>query len=340
MIKTILVPVDGSVHASTALDFASILARDHDAALVLLHIGFRGGNVPEDLEARAERAFEEAERAGTAPAGHPQWSRHHRVLEFMGRMILEEAQAKAAERGVTQVRTELDWGDPGERILHWAKHAKIDLIVIGSRGYSELEGLMLGSVSHKVLNLAPCPCATIREAGRRLALDRVARLLVATDGSDHGARAVAFASEVAARAGAPLTIMHMVLHGLRADLIRTAAGDMKLSETARADLERDPIADRFALYVTRRASKETLVEVGQGILERAERAAREAGVSEVRTELKDGDPAEQILDLAKRDDVDLVVIGSRGLGEVAGLLRGSVSNKVTHLALCTVLSVR
>jgi nucleotide-binding universal stress UspA family protein len=341
MIKTILVPIDGSAHANAALDLATVLARDHDASLLLLHVGFRGGNVPAELERRAEAGYAEAERAGTLPREHEAWSRHHRVLEFMGRMILEDGRVSAAGRGVPEVGTELDWGDPAERILHWAKHATADLLVMGSRGYSELQGLMLGSVSHKVLNVVACPCATVRTAGGASRLEAVRRILVATDGSEHGDRAVAFASEIAVGAGAELTILHLTLHGVRRDRIRRAAGDVALSEQAQSEL--DPAGgavSRFAFYVSHPLSNRTLVEVGERILERAETSARNAGVSEVVTKFEEGDPATHILAHADRDRHDLVVLGTRGLGEVEGLIRGSVATKVTHLALCTVLSVR
>lgn len=341
MLKTILVPIDGSAHANAALDFAAILARDHGAALLLLHVGFRGGDVPSDLEQRAERKFAEAERAGTLPQGHEEWSRHHRMLEFMGRMILADARAIATDRRVPEVRAELDWGDPAERILHWAEHAAVDLIVIGSRGYSQLEGLMLGSVSHKVLSAADRPCATVRHGGDARGLEAVRQILVATDGSEHGDRAVSFASEIAVGSGAALTILHLTLHGLRYDLIRRAAGDAPLSEAALSELDPERAGvNRFAMYVTQRVSDRTLREVGERILERAGQTARKSGVTEIETVLEDGDPASRIIERADRDRHDLIVLGTRGLGEVQGLIRGSVSNKVTHLALCSVISVR
>ncbi|HUO45666.1 MAG TPA: universal stress protein [Acidimicrobiia bacterium] len=53
-----------------------------------------------------------------------------------------------------------------------------------------------------------------------------------------------------------------------------------------------------------------------------------------------GDPAATIVRLAKEVGADLIVMGSRGLGSVAGLLLGSVSHKVGHAAPCAVLTVR
>jgi nucleotide-binding universal stress UspA family protein len=53
-----------------------------------------------------------------------------------------------------------------------------------------------------------------------------------------------------------------------------------------------------------------------------------------------GDPAGEILSAAESSGVDAITVGSRGMGELKALLLGSVSNKVTHLAHCTVMIVR
>ncbi len=53
-----------------------------------------------------------------------------------------------------------------------------------------------------------------------------------------------------------------------------------------------------------------------------------------------GDPVEEILTLVRNEQVDIVVIGSRGLGTLKGVLMGSVSQRITHLAPCPVLIVK
>lgn len=61
---------------------------------------------------------------------------------------------------------------------------------------------------------------------------------------------------------------------------------------------------------------------------------------EVHTEILEGDPASAILDIAKVRNSDVIVMGSRGLGRLAGLLLGSTSQKVVSHAPCPVLIVR
>ena len=61
---------------------------------------------------------------------------------------------------------------------------------------------------------------------------------------------------------------------------------------------------------------------------------------DVSTQLKEGRPAEKIIETAKEGKFDLIVIGSRGLGGVSQLLLGSVSDRVADHAHCPVLIVR
>jgi nucleotide-binding universal stress UspA family protein len=53
-------------------------------------------------------------------------------------------------------------GDPGKEILRYAEEETANLIVMGSRGLSDLQGLLMGSVSHKVSHLSPCSCITVK----------------------------------------------------------------------------------------------------------------------------------------------------------------------------------
>ena len=69
------------------------------------------------------------------------------------------------------------------------------------------------------------------------------------------------------------------------------------------------------------------------------RASREAGV-EVETFAREGDPADAILDVAEEQDADLIVVGNKGMTGAKRFLLGSVPNKVSHHAPCSVLIIR
>jgi nucleotide-binding universal stress UspA family protein len=76
------------------------------------------------------------------------------------------------------------------------------------------------------------------------------------------------------------------------------------------------------------------------LLKRFEPIAHEAGVNNLHAEVTRGDPAERLLDYVDACDVDMGVIGRRGVGRIEGLLVGSVSSKVSALAESTVLMVK
>ncbi|HKO28808.1 MAG TPA: universal stress protein [Solirubrobacteraceae bacterium] len=76
------------------------------------------------------------------------------------------------------------------------------------------------------------------------------------------------------------------------------------------------------------------------LLERARGEAKEAGVPEVETFARQGDAADAILDVAEEQGCDLVVVGNKGMTGAKRFLLGSVPNKVSHHAPCSVLIVR
>jgi nucleotide-binding universal stress UspA family protein len=138
MFKSILVPVDGSDHAEKAVADAS------------LHIM----TVMESTELpRSLHRFAEAEHITGAEA---------QVATYISDRFIERAREVALEGGAKSIETAVAMGDVQDKILEYAKKTGADLIVMGSRGLSDLKGLMLGSVSHKIANSAPCTVITVR----------------------------------------------------------------------------------------------------------------------------------------------------------------------------------
>jgi nucleotide-binding universal stress UspA family protein len=85
-----------------------------------------------------------------------------RLLVQVGKHITDEAKDRAAKKGLKNVDARIENGDPADRILHCINDENIDCVVMGSRGLSDIKGLFLGSVSHKVANQAPCTCITVK----------------------------------------------------------------------------------------------------------------------------------------------------------------------------------
>ncbi len=146
MFTSILVPVAGSEHARKALSVACQLARQEDATLHLLHI-------PEELAHETTLVWGIGAVALEA-------SREER--ERTGRQIVDRAAEAAREQGATSIETLIGQGDPARTILSEARQRGVDAIVMGSRGLSDLQGFVVGSVSHKVSHAAECTVITVR----------------------------------------------------------------------------------------------------------------------------------------------------------------------------------
>jgi nucleotide-binding universal stress UspA family protein len=148
--KNILVAVDGSDHAQNAVAFADDLAEKCGAHLTLLHVSQSVGSyrIPEDL-----KRFARIEHVNITESD---------LLRAEAEHVLDEASASITRCEGKRLRRELRAGDVTGEIVDYARGNGIDLIVIGSRGLSDLGGLLLGSVSHKVTQLADCPCLLVR----------------------------------------------------------------------------------------------------------------------------------------------------------------------------------
>jgi nucleotide-binding universal stress UspA family protein len=142
------------------------------------------------------------------------------------------------------------------------------------------------------------------------------QIVVGTDGSDTAAKAVEQAAELAASVGSTLLIVSAF----------EPIGGARLREEAAA------APDDVRWMVNPR-------EDVDATLESATALAEDKGVA-VRIFARQGDPADAILDVAEEEHADLIVVGNKGMTGAKRFLLGSVPNKVSHHAPCSVLIVR
>ncbi len=176
MLKTILVATDGSDHAEKALELASDIAEKYNARMVLLHVLMRDATTADirkiiDVGELSREMQEEIERLEKIPIETASISGAYAdvpvpmpgiVLDAVATRVTDVAREIAGEKGVEQISTVIAKGDPAKRILETAKAENADMIVMGSRGFGDLRGLLLGSVSHKVSHLSEVTCVTVK----------------------------------------------------------------------------------------------------------------------------------------------------------------------------------
>ena len=143
--KRILVATDGSEGAGRAVEYAARRAKDDDAELWIVNV-MGGHGLPEQVV----RAFTRAQHA---------WL--DELLESLSAETLTDARQRAQKLGVSAVRLESRSGEPAAAIIEIAQEKKIDEIIVGKRGAGLVAGLLLGSVSHKLVSLSPMPITVI-----------------------------------------------------------------------------------------------------------------------------------------------------------------------------------
>lgn len=151
MSKRYVVAVDGSDNGWKALSLACELASDGRAVLEVVHV-VAYEPMPSGLVHFAE--IEGIPRAEMDARFH--------VSRAIADRITGEGRRRAEEAGITDVTETVCEGAPAGEIVSLAQSKSADMIFIGSRGLSDLGGLLLGSVSHKVANEAHCTCVVVK----------------------------------------------------------------------------------------------------------------------------------------------------------------------------------
>ena len=173
MIKNILCALDGSSHAEKALDLAIAMAQKFDARLILFHVLMRNLDSEEirrftEVEGLTQESVAEVNRLqtvdGRVEVGLPYEAKAipSDMLVKLAQHILKSAQADAEAKGVSNTTIVMGDGEPAARILACAKQENIDCIIMGSRGLSNIQALLEGSVSRKVSNRAACTTIAVR----------------------------------------------------------------------------------------------------------------------------------------------------------------------------------
>jgi len=276
--RKILVAFDGSTPARSALSVAAGIARNEQSWVKVVAVVPRYDG---DLELIGVSNIRE-------------------TITGPGKKILEEAKSAAEETGV-HILTDLEQGEPYERIVHVAEEERCDLIVMGRRGAQSLERELMGGVTARVIGHTSRDVLVVPR-GTEVRWDRI---LVAADGSSSSRAAVDLAIDLAGEHGSALTAVNVVYTN-----------------------------DEFLALAP--SLVEDLVEKGRASLEEVKKAAAAKNVV-AEIVVREGEPYRAITTVAAEMPAGLIIMGSEGRRGLRKVLMGSVTERTIGYATCPVL---
>lgn len=209
-------------------------------------------------------------------------------------------------------------GNVADEIARLAEDRGAGLVIVATHGASGVKRLVLGSVTERLIRIAPCPLlvlsAAAQEAPPGTPSERLfRRILVGCDFSPDAELALAFGLQLAREFQSELHLVHVIEPaGYGVDLMEKALGE-NLRDTIRRRAR-----DRLAEHTPDGASD---------------------GCAP-RTALVEGRAHQELTAYATGHQIDLMVLGVRGMNLVASLLVGSTTDRVIRSATCPVLTVR
>lgn len=222
------------------------------------------------------------------------------VLKGPGEKLIAEAR-RMADEAKANILTNVEQGEIYEKIVDVAEDERCNLIVMGRRGHHEIGGMVIGSVTARVIahstkDVLVFPLGTALRWGR---------ILLATDGSDCSLAAAQKAIAFAKAYGAEISAVSVV----------------------HAPVEMYAEAPKFV---------ERMIEKSRAILDGVKALAENDGVK-IETHVREGEPDEETIKLAETLKADMIVLGSHGRTGIKKVLMGSITEKVIAEAHCPVL---
>ena len=162
------------------------------------------------------------------------------------------------------------------------------------------------------------------------------KILVALDGSEPGRHAFDAAVSLAKAQDAELVLLHTLLRTTPLDVLYDIVKQNDLPESVKDALDDVQVIPSTTAYGAAAGTAYVVVPdkalclLAESYLSSAEKIAQDAGVTKISTHIADGQPADEILAHVQNDNADLIILGSRGLGDLKSLFLGSVSHKVVQ----------
>ena len=284
-LRNILYATDFSTASQAALGYALAIARRYDSQLFIAHVirpdAFQAVP-PESLPGVIEqvRRYSEQEMANLMISGC--------LRDVAHKVLLEQGPLWPVLNGMIEKND-------------------IDLIVVGTRGRTGAQKLLLGSVAEEIFRLAKCPVMTVgpHVAGSAPLEEKLRTIVYATDFTPASERAAAYALSLAQEHQTHLTVLHVVEDVDRASTTNIA---------------------RLREFFTKRLEKIVPPETELWC--------------EPELAVAFGHPAEGVLEVARARKADLIVLGVRGTAAFPGHLPPAIAYKIVCQSNCPVLTIR
>jgi nucleotide-binding universal stress UspA family protein len=248
---------------------------------------------------------------GEADARNLYGSYLQRVSERLKKGLWDTGAGAAAS-----VDTEVLVGSPADEILAFCDSVDASLIVMASRGTSSKGPWLLGSIAAKVLRATRRPVLLVRSSTEdHPGKHPIRRILVPLDGSQIGAAAIALTKKLAQWVAAEIVLLHV---------LQPPSFFMTFGGAGQVTPEEDLAARRAGALSYLEGVKKELIRQGMN----------------VSISLTSGSPADQIVDYAEKNAVDLIAISSHGRTGIGRWVFGSVTDKILHAGETAVLVVR
>jgi nucleotide-binding universal stress UspA family protein len=299
----LLLATDGSDCARAALEFT-------------LRFPFPQGSTVTVLTVFDESALREEHAEQLSEEHHDLLRETVESVREEGEQLVESEQQRFETAGWQGVKTLVRTGNPAEEVIRSAEELGSDLVIVGSHGWTGIQEFLLGSVSHKVLQHAPCSVLVVKQPHPQKPLPDSGesgwRILVAYDDSAPAKKAVQLCASLPLEANTEVNVV----------------GVLPMVTLYRQDIRQrlDPIW-QHKKQVLRTALENTV-------------NAADWSTSAVSTELHEATDASQaILDAAANTDANLIMLGTKGKGAIKRFLLGSMTHHVTRHAACSVWAV-
>jgi nucleotide-binding universal stress UspA family protein len=298
--ERILAATDFSEWGDKALQRAVWLAQISQSPLVVAHVVADLRKAVHQTSYHSRLEFLE---------GHEE--HFQRELRLGSDAKLKRAIASLGATGI-EIRYETLLGEPHVELIHSVQQEKYDLVVVGTRGHSAIQKLILGSTAKRLVRKCPTSVWVAKQQPKPPAC-----IVAAVDMSQVSRRAFREAVWVAQRSGASLHVLHAVeATGIPAELLDTELAG-RASHSLRQTIEAE-VKQAFEKFVEETSHDGITLE----------------------SHLRWGSPAHETLALADRLKADLIVMGTVGRTGVQGLLLGNTAESVLVHSNCDVLTVK